>query len=101
MTVLLANIPFIKEDKDGGIRTGPNAGSRWPWTGRGITNYAPFPFFMAYAVSYLRKHGIDAQFYDGVALKHWDYERVKDAIAAFEPEILVLETATPTFPIIK
>lgn len=101
MTVLLANIPFIKFDSNGNIRTGPNAGSRWPWTTAGVVSYACFPFFMGYAVRYLSKHGIDAQFYDPVALGHWDYELVKKTIASYKPRILVLETSTPLFPTIK
>jgi len=101
MNVLFANIPFIKYDKKGNIYTGPNAGSRWPCTNPGITNYACFPFFMAYAVSYLQHHGVDAMFYDSVALKHWDYDKVRASIAEFKPDILFLETATPLFRTIK
>ncbi len=101
MNILFANIPFIKYDDDGCIRTGPNAGSRWPWTARGITDYACFPFFMAYAVNYLRMHGVNADYYDGVALKDWDYESVRSAIVKFSPDILFLETSTPLFSIIK
>ncbi|MGO9566322.1 MAG: B12-binding domain-containing radical SAM protein [Desulfomonilaceae bacterium] len=101
MNVLFANIPFIKYDEDGGIRTGPNAGSRWPWTAPGITDYACFPFFMAYAVNYLKMNGVNANYYDGVALKHWDYESVRSAIVNFNPDILFLETSTPLFSIIK
>ena len=58
MRVLVANVPFVKYDAFG-IRTGPNAGSRRPWTLPGYTDYGPFPFFMGYAVSYLRKHGVE------------------------------------------
>lgn len=97
MNVLFANIPFIKHDQQGNIYTGPNAGSRWPWTAPGFTDYACFPFFMAYATNYLIQHGIDAQFYDGVALKHWNYEIVKASIAEFKPDILFLETSTPLY----
>lgn len=101
MNVLFANIPFIKYDEQGNIYTGPNAGSRWPWTMRGITSYACFPFFMAYAVNYLIKNGVDAKFYDGVALKHWNYEVVRQNIAQFKPDVLFLETSTPLFGTIR
>lgn len=101
MKVLFANIPFIKYDKNGHIYTGPNAGSRWPFTVPGKTDYACFPFFMAYAVNYLIKQGVKANFYDAVALKHWDYELVKFNIAKFKPDLLFLETSTPLFSIIK
>ena len=99
MNVLFANIPFIKHE-NGVLRTGPNAGSRWPWTEAGITEYAAFPFFMAYATRYLQLHGVDAGLYDGVAERHWDYQSVRNAIAAQQPEILVLETSTPLMPAI-
>jgi anaerobic magnesium-protoporphyrin IX monomethyl ester cyclase len=102
MNILFANIPFVKYDSQGNIYTGPNAGSRWPWTNLGLTDYyACFPFFMGYAVNYLIKHGVDAKFYDGVALKHWNYEVVKSHIAKFQPDILFLETSTPLFKTIK
>ena len=97
MKVLFVNIPFIKYDEEGCIYTGPNAGSRWPWTQKGITAYACFPFFMAYAVSYLRLHGIPADMYDAVTLKHWDDEIVKSRIEEYSPDILFFETATPLF----
>ncbi|MFB2981695.1 B12-binding domain-containing radical SAM protein [Microseira sp. BLCC-F43] len=97
MKVLFANIPFIKYDNQGKIYTGPNAGSRWPWTLPGIHGYACFPFFMGYAVSYLIEHGVDAKFYDAVALHHWDYELVKQNIAKFKPDVLFLETSTPLY----
>ncbi|MBP0014395.1 MAG: hypothetical protein J7545_00775 [Roseofilum sp. SBFL] len=101
MNVLFCNIPFIKYDEQGNIYTGPNAGSRWPWTGKGIHGYACFPFFMGYAVNYLIKHGIDAQFYDAVALHHWDYKRVESEIAQYNPDILFLETSTPLYRKVK
>jgi len=101
MNIVFANIPFVKHDNEGNIYTGPNAGSRWPWTSAGLTDYACFPFFMGYAVNYLIKHGFDAKFYDGVALKHWNYEVVKSHIAKFQPDILFLETSTPLFRTIK
>ncbi|MCL5125094.1 MAG: radical SAM protein [Deltaproteobacteria bacterium] len=99
MKVLFANVPFVKYDAQGRIRTGPNAGSRWPWTLPGYTDYAPFPFFMAYAVSYLLHHGIEALFYDAVASKDWDLTTVRENISGERPDILVLETATPTYRI--
>lgn len=92
--VLFANVPFIRYD-NGQIRTGPNAGSRWPWTLPGHTCYACFPFRLAEATSYLAAHGIDAWFYDGVALKHWDYPTVVAKLVKCKPDMLVLEIAAP------
>jgi radical SAM superfamily enzyme YgiQ (UPF0313 family) len=95
MKALFLNIPFVKRDEKGNIFTGPNAGSRWPWTAPGITVYAPFPFFMAYAVSYLRESGIDATFYDAVAEKHWDDDLIKQNVSRRRPEVLFIEVSTP------
>ena len=95
MSILFANIPFIKHDEQGHLYTGPNAGSRWPFTQLGIVDYAPFPFFMAFANAHLEANGVGAEFYDAVAEKHWDYEMVKRTIAGYRPEILFLETSTP------
>jgi radical SAM superfamily enzyme YgiQ (UPF0313 family) len=95
MKTLFANIPFLKHDENGNIFTGPHAGSRWPWIAPGIVDYAPFPFFMAYAVSYLRMNGVDADSYDAVAEKHWDYDKVRETISQHRPELLFLETSTP------
>lgn len=101
MRALFANIPFIKQTAEGRLCTGPNAGSRWPWTLPGLSDYACFPFFMAYAVSYVRAHGVDAGFYDGVALKHYHSDLVRDAVRHARPEILFLETSTPVFPAVE
>lgn len=95
MEALFVNIPFTRYDPEGNISTGPNAGSRWPWAAPGITTYAPFPFFMGYAVAYLQSHGVDAQLYDAVAERHWDYSTVKETISNDTPKILFLETSTP------
>src|SRR5262249_5420122 len=57
--------------------------------------YAPFPFFMAYAASYLRLNGVDATLYDAVAEKHWDYEQVKETVSGLSPECLFIEVSTP------
>ncbi|MGB1027408.1 MAG: B12-binding domain-containing radical SAM protein, partial [Rhodospirillaceae bacterium] len=101
MTVLFANVPFVKPDGEGGLCTGPNAGSRWPFTLKGLIDYGPFPFFMGYAVSYLRLHGIDARFFDAVVDKVWDLTLVQERITAEKPEVLFLETSTPLWPDIR
>jgi len=95
MRALFVNAPFFKRDNAGRIRTGPNAGSRWPWTERGLTAYACFPFFMAYAVRYLQLHGVEADYYDAVALKHWNYRMVRKTLAEAHPEIVFFEVSTP------
>lgn len=101
MKVLLINVPFIKH-VNGQIHTGPNAGSRWPWTmpGASFHGYAPYPFYMANAVTWLRHHGIQADLYDGVAERHADVETVKKAITDYRPSIAVFDVATPVYPLI-
>ena len=97
MKALFLNIPFYKYDEEGQIYTGPNAGSRWPWTLKGLVAYAPFPFLMGYAVSYLKRHGVDASFYDAVALKQWDHDQVRSSVRALKPDVVFIETATPLY----
>lgn len=100
MKILFANIPFIKHI-DGQLYTGPNAGSRWPWTGRGTLGaYAPFPFWLGYAARYVQSHGFETYFYDGVALRHNSLELSKQTILDLNPDIIFYDVATPTFPII-
>jgi radical SAM superfamily enzyme YgiQ (UPF0313 family) len=94
MNVLFANVPFVRYEGDQ-IFTGPNAGSRWPWTLPGETCYACFPFFLAYAASFLQEHGVEVGLYDGVARKQWDYPRVIADLISLDPKILVLEISTP------
>lgn len=98
MKVLFANIPFIKYQNDQ-IYTGPNAGSRWPWThaGNHFHGYGPFPFWLGYAAKYVQSHGIETELYDGVALRHHDLKYTKAWIAAFNPDIIFYDVATPTY----
>jgi len=97
MRVLFVNVPFVKVDGTGQIHTGPNAGSRWPFTNPGYTGYGCFPFFMGYAVNYLRHHGVDAEMYDAVAARHWDLSLVRSEIARRRPDVVFFETSTPLF----
>jgi len=101
MKVLFANVPFIKF-VNGQIHTGPNAGSRWPWTmpGAGFHNYAPYPFYMANAVTWLQHHGLEADLYDGVAAKHANAEDVKNSICDAAADIVVFDVATPVYSLI-
>lgn len=102
MKVLFVNVPFIKTVA-GQIHTGPNAGSRWPWTmpGPSFHDYAPYPFYMANAVTWLRYHGIEADMYDGVAEKHSSVDTVKKSICDYRPSIAVFDVATPVYPLIS
>lgn len=102
MKVLFVNVPFIKYVA-GQIYTGPNSGSRWPWTmaGSSFHGYAPYPFYLANGVAYLRSHGIEAELYDGVAERHANLDQVKQAIADYRPSIVVFDVAAPVYPLIN
>lgn len=100
MKVLFANIPYITH-VNGKMFSGPNAGSRWPWTAEGpLTSYAPFPFWLGYAAKYVESHGFETYFYDGVAMRHHDLEISKKLIIELKPDIIFYDISTPTFPII-
>jgi radical SAM superfamily enzyme YgiQ (UPF0313 family) len=98
MKVLFANIPFIKH-VNGQIHTGPNAGSRWPWTmpGGSFHGYAPFPFWLGWSMAYVKSHGFDCYFYDGVALQHSNYDQTRTFIYDLRPDLIFYDVATPTF----
>ena len=60
---LLVNLPW---QKDG--RWGVRAGSRWPHIiDYSEGNYLPFPFFLAYSTSLLRKNNIQANLIETIA----------------------------------
>ncbi len=100
MKVLFANIPFIRH-VNGRIFTGPNAGSRWPWVNEGPSfhNYAPFPFTLAWAAKYAQSHGVEVVFYDGVALRHSNFNLVTETIQQINPDVIVYDVSTPTYEI--
>ncbi|MCK5022704.1 MAG: radical SAM protein [Candidatus Aenigmarchaeota archaeon] len=92
MKVLLANIPWIAEDGKYGVR----AGSRWAHTRSKeiqTVTYYPFPFFLAYTTSLLKKKGVNAKIKDCLAEGMDD----KEFISFMKKEkfdILIMETAT-------
>ena len=90
--VLLANFPWQKKEK-----WGVRAGSRWPHIkDRSENNYLPFPFFLAYAASLLRKNGIDADLMDSIAEATPENDFLKK-ISRMDFDILVIETSIPSF----
>jgi radical SAM superfamily enzyme YgiQ (UPF0313 family) len=95
MKIILLNLPW---SQDG--RLGVRAGSRWPFTSLtekdGQINYIPFPFFLAYAASLLKRYKKDVRLIDAIAerLKEND---VLDRIRDYTPELIVVETSTPSF----
>jgi radical SAM superfamily enzyme YgiQ (UPF0313 family) len=100
--ILFSNPPWWEENGICGVR----AGSRWPHTYQAQFNspdnyrfgeYLPFPFFMGYACSYVRKNaGIEAVLRDSIALRE-SYNSYFDYIKKVSPEFIVIETATPSW----
>ncbi|MFH1092576.1 MAG: radical SAM protein [Candidatus Omnitrophota bacterium] len=91
MRIVLVNLPWKK-----GNRWGVRAGSRWPHIkDQTEENYLSFPFYLAYAVALLQKHGFDAHIIDAIADKT-SYESFHKKIATLNPDLLVVETSTVT-----
>lgn len=92
LKVLLLNLPW---QRDG--RWGVRAGSRWPHIKDGAEegNYLPFPFFLSYSASLLRKHGFEAYLIDAIAEKIPE-DRLVEKIDRIGPDLLVAETSTPS-----
>ena len=80
-------------------REGVRAGSRWPYTvdhlGRDAT--IPFPFFLAYTAALLAGNGLNVALMDGVA-ERADLDAYLDEVVRREPDLIVYETSTPSFP---
>lgn len=81
------------------VRYGVRAGSRWPFTQDRPMNYAPYPFFMGYSASLLRKNGVEVNILDAVAEGEYDYSRFLGAVKEERADIAVLECSTPTLDI--
>ncbi|MCX5702393.1 MAG: radical SAM protein, partial [Candidatus Omnitrophica bacterium] len=92
LKVLLLNLPWQREGK-----WGVRAGSRWPHIKDDLEegSYLPFPFFKAYSVSLLRKHDFDAYLIDAIAEKIPE-DKITDCIDHISPDLLVVETSTPS-----
>jgi len=92
LKVLLVNFPWQKEGK-----WGVRAGSRWPHIkDRSENNYLPFPFFLAYAVSLLRKNNIEANLIDAIA-EATPEDKFLENLSRMDFDILVVETSAPSF----
>lgn len=95
MRVLLLNLPW---KKDG--RFGVRAGSRWPFTAEpekdGRIHYVPFPFFLAYAASLLKKWGYDVDIIDSIA-EGIEERETREKILVCNADLIVAETSTPSF----
>jgi len=96
MKILLANAPWYYFDKDKNeMRYGIRAGSRWPFTINYYGGYKPFPFFLAYAHSYIKQHGVESYFLDSVTARQ-TYIQFYNEINRIDPEFALLEISTPS-----
>ncbi len=95
MRIVLVNLPWRHNG-----RVGVRAGSRWPFTYTpekdGRMPYIPFPFFLAYATSVLKKAGIETHLIDAIAEGAGEEETI-EKINSLNPGLLVAETSTPSF----
>lgn len=92
LKILLLNLPWQK-----GGKWGARAGSRWPHIKDDPEegSYLPFPFFLAYSTSLLRKHDFQAYLIDAIAEKIIE-DKLLDCIHQIAPDLLVVETSTPS-----
>jgi len=92
LKVLLVNLPWQR-----GSKWGVRAGSRWPHIKDDLEegNYLPFPFFLAYSASLLRKNGFKAYLIDAIAEKITE-DKLMNHINTISPDLLVVETSTPS-----
>jgi len=95
MHTVLLNLPWTK-----GGRLGVRAGSRWPFTLQpekdGRIYYVPFPFFLAYATAYLKKHKKGARLIDAIA-EELDVPALISRLKLYSPALILAETSTPSY----
>lgn len=85
-----------------GTRYGVRAGSRWPWSSDRPLNSPHFPFFMAYAASYLQSKwggGIEVKLLDAIVSEQYDYQEFLNEIQQENADLVFIECSTPTIAI--
>lgn len=93
LKTLLVNLPWQNKDRVTGVR----AGSRWPHIKDSSEgNYLPFPFFLAYTTSLLRKNGIEVDLIDAIA-EEIPVDEFTEDLSRRDFDILVVETSVPSF----
>jgi anaerobic magnesium-protoporphyrin IX monomethyl ester cyclase len=97
MKVLLANPPWVKED-----RVGFRSNVRWPFTiskaefERGNKASYHFPIYQAYTLAVLELEGFDVAAID-CSVSGMDVKEFVRAVKSQAPDLVVLEISTPTF----
>lgn len=69
------------------------SGSRWYNVSRkfqATLRYYPYPWFMGYATSLLKKNGFDVVFKDAIAME-WGFEKTIESIRTLKPKYIVCE----------
>jgi len=84
MRILALNPPFKKKY---------SRQSRSPCVTKGGTFY--FPYFLAYMVGLIEKNGFNVKLLDSVA-KEWDQEQTLKFAKEFNPDLIVVDTSTPS-----
>jgi len=100
MRIVLINAPwYFKDFKNNEMRFGVRSGSRWPFTieyQRDYVNrYRPFPFWLAYAYSLLKKNDIDVHFIDAIT-RGDTYNHFYSTIEELQPSYVFMELSTPS-----
>ncbi|MEM3585227.1 MAG: radical SAM protein [Nitrososphaeria archaeon] len=91
MKILLANLPWEQEG-----RKGVRAGSRWPHLKNNEEgDYLPYPFFLGYATSLLKKYGFEAKLIDAIA-EDISEAQFLERIREFRPDLIFTETSAPS-----
>ncbi|MEI8344862.1 MAG: cobalamin-dependent protein [Candidatus Omnitrophota bacterium] len=96
MKTLLLNSPWINNGEVYGIKSG----TRWPALRRKERSmpYFPFPYEMAQAAAYLRRHGVDASAKDAIA-EELTAEQCLCFMESLRPALTVIEAFTPSIEI--
>lgn len=91
MRILLLNLPWKI-----GNKKGVRAGSRWPHLkNKQEGDYLPFPFFLTYTSSLLKKNKLSTYLIDAIA-EDLTGQKLFTCIKKINPSIILIETSTPS-----
>ena len=105
MRILFSNPPWWQVEEPY-LRAGIRAGSRWPFTMRtnsrpdapAAHEYMPMPIFLGFAASWCQRAFPDAEVVlrDSLARRE-SYQTYLEYIASWQPDYIVIDTATPSW----
>ncbi|MBN2546814.1 MAG: radical SAM protein [Spirochaetes bacterium] len=99
MKILIANIPTQISISDINEKYFIKSGSRWPFSvikkREEKSCYIPFPFYLAYTSSLLKKEGFDVFVLDGVGA-NFSESQYFNKFKKIMPDIILIESQTPT-----